>query len=123
MHFPLPPLRTPLNEAVFSKCKGGSFSRNCHLSSDTVVTTNSYIPTTHTESNISDAVASSPNNILKRIKASNVNRLIFGQHNINSLRNKFDDLKYLNMGNIDILIITELKLDATFPDSQFTNDG
>ena len=27
------------------------------------------------------------------------------------------------MGNIDILIITESKLDETFPDSQFTMDG
>ena len=47
---------------------------------------------------------------LRRIKASNVNRLNFGQLNINSLRNKFDDLKYLIMDNIDILIITESKL-------------
>ena len=100
-----------------------SSSRNCHLSCHAEVTTNSYIPTTHTESNISDAVASSPNNIVKRIKATNVNRLIFGQLNINSLRDKIDVLKYLIMGNIDILIITESKLDETFLDSQFTMDG
>ena len=112
-----------MNETVYSKCTGGSSSCNCHVSSDTEVTTNSYIPTTHTESNISDAVASSPNNILKRIKATNVNRLIFGQLNINSLRNKFAVLKYLIMGNIDILIITVSKIDETFPVSQFTMDG
>ena len=50
-------------------------------------------------------------------------RLIIGQLNINSLRNKLDSLKLLMKGNIDILIITETKLGDTFPNQQFYIDG
>ena len=34
-----------------------------------------------------------PSDILKKIKISNLNRLVIGQININSLRNKFESLK------------------------------
>ena len=61
-----------------------------------------------------------PINVLKDIKLSNVNRLIIGQLNINSLRNKFETLKYLIKGNLDILIITESELDNSFSTSQFS---
>ena len=64
-----------------------------------------------------------PHKILKRIKVSNVNRLIIGQLNINSLRNKIEALKLIMMHNIDILIITETKLNETFPNAQFHIDG
>ena len=66
---------------------------------------------------------SDPYKLLKSIKVSNVNRLIIGQLNINSLRHKFEALKLIIKGNIDILIITETKLDDTFTDSQFDIDG
>ena len=66
---------------------------------------------------------SDPYKLLKRLKISNVNRLIIGQLNINSLRNKIEALKLIMMYNIDILIITETKLDETFPKSQFYIDG
>ena len=42
---------------------------------------------------------------------------------MNSLPNKFDQLKLLIQGNIDILIVTESKLDSSFPDCQFKIDG
>ena len=61
--------------------------------------------------------------ILKSLKVSNINRLIIGQLNINSLRNKIEALKLIMMHNIDILIITETKLDETFPKVQFHIDG
>ena len=64
-----------------------------------------------------------PLKLLKSIKLSNVNRLIIGQLNINSLRNKIEALKLIMMHNIDILIITETKLDETFPKAQFHIDG
>ena len=66
---------------------------------------------------------SEPNNILNKIRTSNVNRLIIGQLNINSLRNKFDALRTIISGKIDILVITESKLDETFPTNQFLIDG
>ena len=43
--------------------------------------------------------------------------------NINLLRNKFDQLKILVHNKIDILVVTESKLDDTFPDSQFHIPG
>ena len=61
--------------------------------------------------------------LLKNIRVSNVNRLIFGQLNINSIRNKFDALKYIVSGNLDILVITESKLDDSFPVGQFSMQG
>ena len=43
--------------------------------------------------------------------------------NINSLPNKFDQLKLLVQNNLDILVLTETKLDASFPTSQFLLNG
>ena len=61
--------------------------------------------------------------ILNNIRISNPNRIIIGQLNINSLRNKLDALKTIISGKIDILVITESKLDDTLPDNQFLIDG
>ena len=55
-----------------------------------------------------------PYKLLKSIKLSNINHLIIGQLNINSLRDKFEALKLSMKRSIDILIITESKLDETF---------
>ena len=49
--------------------------------------------------------------------------MIIGSLNINSTKNKFDQLKLLVKDTIDILIIEETKLDATFPDGQFILEG
>ena len=54
--------------------------------------------------------------ILNKIRISNANRIIIGLLNINSLRNKLDALKTIISGKIDILVITESKLDDTFPE-------
>lgn len=43
--------------------------------------------------------------------------------NINSVSGKFEQLKSLIQGNLDILIITETKLDSSFPAGQFLMDG
>ena len=48
-----------------------------------------------------------------------MNRLLVSNLNINSISNKFDQLKLLLRGKVDILVITETKLDSTFPTSQF----
>ena len=66
---------------------------------------------------------SDPNDILKNIRISNANRLIIAQLNINSLRNEFDALKTIIRAKIDILVITESKLDDTFPANQFLIEG
>ena len=43
--------------------------------------------------------------------------------NINSIRSKFDFLAHQVKGNIDILMISETKLDESFPLDQFLLDG
>ena len=53
----------------------------------------------------------------------NLKNIIIGQLNINSLRNKFYDLAELIKGKLDILVITETKLDSTFPEKQFFIPG
>ena len=60
---------------------------------------------------------------LRILRVKNVNRLIIGNLNINSISNKFDQLKLFARGKVDILIVTETKLDSTFPTSQFVTDG
>ena len=57
------------------------------------------------------------------LKLRNVNRLIFVQININSIRNKFELLFSLVSNNIDVLLISEMKIDNTFPVSQFSVPG
>ena len=57
----------------------------------------------------------SPKAVWKR----NLNRIVVANLNINSLRNKFDYLVEQFMGNIDILMISETKLDSSFPAGQF----
>ena len=54
---------------------------------------------------------------LNLINIRNKNMLILGDLNINSLRSKFDALKLLIKDKIDILVVTETKLDETFPTS------
>ena len=61
--------------------------------------------------------------LLKNIKITNMNRLVIGHLNINSVKNKFDTLKSLVMGNLDILILIESKLDESFPRNQFFING
>ena len=46
-----------------------------------------------------------------------------GQININLIRSKFVDLVKVVRGNIDILMISETKLDVSFPTSQFYING
>ena len=53
----------------------------------------------------------------------NENRLIFGQINIKSIRNKFELLFSLISNNIGVLLISETKIDNTFPVSQFCVPG
>ena len=49
--------------------------------------------------------------------------IIFSYININSIRNKFDNLCDLISKNVDILSVGETKLDPSFPNSQFLISG
>ena len=48
---------------------------------------------------------------------------MIGHININSIRNKFEMLSNNIKGNLDILMISETKLDSTFPSNQFIIEG
>ena len=52
-----------------------------------------------------------------------MNRLVISHLNTKSLRNKFDSLKLLVKDSFDVLMISETKLDETFPEGQFPIDG
>ena len=52
-----------------------------------------------------------------------MNRITIAQININSLRNKFSFLCDAVRGNVDILLVTETKLDSSFPSEQFHMNG
>ena len=53
----------------------------------------------------------------------NIGDLILAHININFIRCKFDQLVYGVKGNFDVLMITETKLDDSFPTMQFNIEG
>ena len=61
---------------------------------------------------------------LKNIRLKDIiNRVIIGSLNINSLPIKFAQLQEIVLKYVDILILTETKLDDSFPAPQFMFDG
>ena len=68
---------------------------------------------------------SESNNVasLCSIRKRNLNKLVVAHLNINSLRLKFDSLVQKITGNVNILMISETKLDNSFPEGQFLIEG
>ena len=64
-----------------------------------------------------------PNEIIRNLKLVNPNKIILGHLNINSIRKKFECLKDIICHNIDILLISETKLNNSFPEGQFCING
>ena len=59
------------------------------------------------------------NPVLRAPLKKNLNKLTIAHLNVNSLRNKLEFLKEQIQDNIDILIISETKIDASFTIGQF----
>ena len=74
-------------------------------------------------SNLNRGALPEPHKALENIRRRNINRLIFAQLNINSLRNKFESLQHIINKNIDVLLISETKIDSSFPSAQFHLEG
>lgn len=55
---------------------------------------------------------------LENLRIESSGNLLIGHLNMNSIRNKVSMLSYTTRNKIDILIISESKLDDTFPTSQ-----
>ena len=60
---------------------------------------------------------------LKEMKARSSDKMILRHLNINSIRNKFEALKFIIDNNIDIFLISETKLEDSFPTAQFLIKG
>ena len=56
---------------------------------------------------------------LKDIRIKNLNRIVLAHLNINSLRNKFDLLADQIKGNVNVLAISDTKLDDSLPSGKF----
>ena len=57
------------------------------------------------------------------LRVKNVDNILLGHVNINSLRNKSEMLADLIKGKLDIMLISETKNDHSFPTSQFDIEG
>ena len=73
-----------------------------------------------TESSENESINSEPNNVirkndssaesvasLEKLRLENTNRFIFGDLNINSIKNKFELLTNIIQGKLDILLVSE----------------
>ena len=60
---------------------------------------------------------------IKNLRLRNINKVIFANLNINSLPNKFDQLREIVLIYADVLVVTEAKLDDTFLTSQYLVTG
>ena len=65
----------------------------------------------------------SPQELLQSIRLNNVDRILVGHLNINSIRNKIEILNDIMHNRVDILLVSETKIDDSFPDSQFRLTG
>ena len=71
-----------------------------------------------------EKVIEKDSDFLRILRAKNMNRLITGNLNINSISNKFDQLRLFVQGKVDdFLVVTETKLNSNFPTYQFVIDG
>ena len=78
------------------------------------------------EANDSDNIISdkgSPSTVLQNLRLKNVEKIIIAHININSIRNKINLLADIIRGRVDILLVSETKLDNTFPKPQFFLQG
>ena len=61
--------------------------------------------------------------ILRDIKLNYINRLLLSHLNINSIRNTFELLKHIIKGNMDIMVLTETKIDESFSKQEYYIEG
>ena len=55
--------------------------------------------------------------------SKNPKKVTFGHVNINSIPNKFDGIMNLVANKLDVFLISETKIDNTFPHAQFIYEG
>ena len=107
----------------FSDETDSSFSLNGVTLSDGIKTRSLISPKSNHLNSIPQINEEDPNVVLRILKANNAERPIIAHLNINFLNPKFEALKSLIKDKIDILLISETKLDNTFPRGQFIIEG
>ena len=60
---------------------------------------------------------------LREIRLKNPKKVTLGHLNINSIPNKFESIMEIVANNLDIFLISETKIDDSFPDVQFCFNG
>ena len=105
-----------LFEVKFSKPKG-----NLGLNTKTDNTLNNQVQVTKKIS--VDSVIANAKCGLRKMKIQFPEKLKIALLNINSIRNKFHSLSFITENNVDILLISETKLDGLFPSGQFNICG
>ena len=70
-----------------------------------------------------DIMENSPKDILMNLSTQKESGIIIAHLNVNSMNNKFEGLKFLVQDNIDILVLSETKLDDTYTTNQFRIEG
>ena len=74
-------------------------------------------------SNLSEDTPENPNSIINGIKGKRADRLVLAHLNINFIYQKFEALKSLVQNKIDVLMISETKIDESFPSHEFEIEG
>ena len=63
-------------------------------------------------------------NVLETAQQENPSDLLLSHLNINSIQNKFEELKQIAVeSRVQIMVVSETKIDAPYPDSQFHIPG
>ena len=60
---------------------------------------------------------------IHNLKTQNPKKVLMGHLNINSIPNKFQGIMDLIGNHLDVFLISETKIDDSFPDSQFYYNG
>ena len=60
-----------------------------------------------------------PIDSIRKLKLSKPHRIILGHLNVNSLRNKFKSVVDVIQGTLGSFLLSETKIDESFPDKQF----
>ena len=79
--------------------------------------------TLNEENSIQHKNSDNPSLIFNELKRKNSDRVIIGHININFIENKFEALVALVKNKVDIIMITETKIDDSFPKNQFLMEG
>ena len=73
--------------------------------------------------NLNENTADSLSSEVKNYKLENPKNIVISHLNFNSLRNKFISIEELIKSKLDIFLVSETKIDHSFPNQQFSIDG